>query len=1069
VNPRRFNMAPPSRRNRFSELLLSGVLVFISVTPVVVAQSPIFNGPRNYPVGYPAPTGTSDFVFWTVADFNGDGLLDIAVANNGPNNVSILLQNPDGTFQPAVNYAVGNAPTFINTGDVNGDGKVDIVVVNSADNTLGVLLGNGDGTFQAQVTTPLPVSGTSSTTSPYIVVGDWNGDGKTDVALAGQLPQAGQYAIAVMLSNGGGTFQTPVTYSLSAPPFALNTADFNGDGKLDLVTADMTSGLSVWLGNGNGTFQTAIITKPPQSFYSGTPLVIADFNQDGHPDIAAATMGVQADESVPNLTLFLGNGNGGFESTVFSSLQYVPYAAGDLNGDGKPDLMVSTGIGTFVSFLNSGNATFTVGPSITLDEPDDVPVGVSTIVLADLNGNGKLDLVTGFDSPESPGLVSVIYGNGDGSFAQFPIYNANVALASSPDYSTLVAADFNNDGKPDLATAFLGPEGYLNVSVLLNDGAGFSAPTITVSGSRAAPSYLVAANFKLNGPMDVAIAQSGLSGGGVLVLLGNGNGTFQPAIEYGQQMFGPLVVGDFNGDGNPDILGPGGNGTVSVLLGNGDGTFGFPVNSTLTTTSGVGSPVVADFNGDGKLDIAALVGGNPESGVPSQIQIFFGNGDGTFSAGSTTYNAGTNPFSIATGDVNGDGIPDLVILNNCCTLAYLTAPSAVVVLLGNGDGTFQSPITTVTDDGLGVNFLAISDLNLDGKADVVYFDGYGTSLLLGNGNGTFQTPLQYFLGTGVTALAIADFDGNGAPDLAANGGPLGISLLLNAAGSNAPAALLSPAMLAFGSVATGQSASLTATLTNMATTALSISGITISGGQSSGFSQTNSCGTSLAAGLSCTITATFAPQALAASAATIQISDSASNSPQTISLSGTGAAAPSIGLVLASGSSSSVTVSPGHLAVYALSIGGAGMSGTATVTCTGAPKNASCIVVSPIAVSATSASTINIQVATTAGSTASMNGHDAHFGSEWIGILFGVVLMPMPWWKRRVSKGIPLGALIVLLMILCSCGSSSPIGSTGPTGTAPGANGTPAGSYTLTVTATLNSVTQSVTLGLVVQ
>ncbi len=1054
----RFRLSYSSSSLR-SPVILAVLLAF--VTPVLSAQSSIFNGPRDYPVG--------SFDRVTVADFNGDGRPDMALANSLSNTVSVLLQNPDGTFQPPVNYPVGNQPYSVEAGDINGDGKQDLVVINSGDNTLGVLLGNGDGTFQSQLTTALPVTAPSLSSSPFLVLGDWNGDGKTDVALAGASPQAGSYALAVMLSKGDGTFQTPVTYTLTATPFALNAADFNHDGKLDLVTA-ASSGVSVWLGNGDGMFQAAISTAASQHVEQGVLLVIADFNQDGHLDIATATQGTVSDEAVPNLTVFLGNGDGTFQPNIISSLQYFPLAVGDLNGDGKPDLIATTGSMTATALLNSGNATFTVGPSVDV-WPQDVS---GPITLADLNGDQKLDLVTGltasFGSADL-GVVSVLYGNGDGSFAQFPSYGATTSQTSS----VVVAADFNNDGKPDLATAFVGPAGYSNIRLLLNDGAGFSPPIDTAIGIFQGPVSSIAAG-DFNGKMDAVIA-IGYPSTGIFVLLGNGNGTFQTAVEYGQQVTGPLVVGDFNGDGKLDILGvtainPGA--ALSVLLGNGDGTFGFPVN-TLTTISGndvvAQAIAVADFNGDGKLDVAALV----LTGVPAaplQLLILLGNGDGTFTVGPT-YNAGANPESIAAGDLNGDGKVDLVVGNAYQGLGTITE-SGVAVLLGNGDGTFQAPI--ITTAGNGNYSVAVADFNLDGKADVILSDSpwNDISLLLGNGDGTFQPPMQFFIGNSLGSFrpgnifAVADFDGNGAPDLAV-AGTNGISILLNAAGSQAPSPLLSTGTLAFGSVHIGQPASQTATLTYMATTALTITGITLSGAQSGDFSQTNSCGTTLAGGMSCLITVTFNPQATGGRTAAIQITDSASNSPQVISLSGTGAPPPSIGLTVASGSSSSVTVSAGHLAVYALSIGGAGISGTATVTCSGAPQNSSCMVVSPVTVSATTASTIDIQVATFSGSMASVNSHGMiRFGGGWAAVLLGLVLVPAAWRKhspKRSPSGLYLCAIIASLILISSCGGSG--GSSSGQTTKP--NGTAAGTYNLTVTATLNSITQTVALTLVVQ
>ncbi len=154
-----------------------------------------------------------------------------------------------------MSYPVGKGPASLQVGDISGDGKLDLVLVNAIDNTLGVLLGNGDGTFQAQKLTTLP-----SGSLPYLIVGDFNGDGKADVALGEPLPQVGNYAVAVLLSNGDGTFQAAVTYPLNALPSALAVGDFNSDGKQDIVSASVVAGagISVLLGNGDGTFQTAV-------------------------------------------------------------------------------------------------------------------------------------------------------------------------------------------------------------------------------------------------------------------------------------------------------------------------------------------------------------------------------------------------------------------------------------------------------------------------------------------------------------------------------------------------------------------------------------------------------------------------------------------------------------------------------------------------------------------------------------------------------------------------------------------------------------------------------------------
>jgi len=337
-----------------------------------------------------------------------------------------------------------------------------------------------------------------------------------------------------------------------------------------------------------------------------------------------------------------------------------------------------------------------------------------------------------------------------------------------------------------------------------------------------------------------------------------------------------VAVGDFNGDGKLDLVVVNSfSNNVSVLLGNGDGTF----QTALDFDTGVApwSVAVGDFNGDGKLDLAVT------NATIGNVSILLGNGDGTFQP-AVNYGAGPLPGSVVVGDFNGDGKLDLAVANQS---AGNTGPSMVSVLLGNGDGTFQPAVEYVAGSDTDSSSVALGDFNGDGNLDLAVANNGGTnraSILLGNGDGTFQSAVDYAGGSSL--LAVGDFNGDGRLDMAVvDGASSTVSVLLQPGLVSGVNAILSPASLTFTTQLVGTTSPVQSVLlTNYGTTTLSIAGIAAT----NNFSETDTCGSSLAAGANCTISVTFTPGVVGNLSGTLSITDDASGSPQTVSLSGTG-------------------------------------------------------------------------------------------------------------------------------------------------------------------------------------
>jgi FG-GAP-like repeat/Transmembrane protein 131-like N-terminal/FG-GAP repeat len=559
-------------------------------------------------------------------------------------------------------------------------------------------------------------------------------------------------------------------------------------------------------------------------------------------------------------------------------------------------------------------AALSLAASAQFETRSSSPVTVNplSVAVADFNHDGKLDIAAAVNYT---GQVAVLLGRGDGTFQPAVYYNINSQLES---VESVAVADFNHDGNIDIAVADrLGQ----NISILLGNGDGtFQSPVQFPTSAQ--PTDVIVGDFNNDGNPDLAICDEPY----VSVLLGNGDGTFQAPLDntvtFCSQAQGSVAAGDLNGDHNLDIVFAGYG--AMVLLGNGDGTF----QPAVEYPSGLPQSVaISDFNRDGKPDLAVADYGG-------KIWIFLGNGDGTFQPG-VPYAAGSFTAAVAAADLNDDGIADLVFL----TLAQRLPWYAVTVMLGNGDGTFQPAVDYQTFEN--PSEIAVADVNGDHRPDLVIADygGSAVDVLLNTGVVSFapNTPLTFsaqFVGTtsnpknvtltntGTATLSITSISRN-KPFLLGSKTTCGTSvapganctlsvifeptvlglktglLVLKDGASTKPQVIelsgtgttltVSPAQLNFGSQKVGtKSAPQNVNVANTGHTAVSVTGVSITGSNYLDFSQTNTCGTQINPGASCTISVTFLPLTKGTRSAVAQINGPSGVVWQAVSITGTG-------------------------------------------------------------------------------------------------------------------------------------------------------------------------------------